>query len=285
MMPPCRYPIVEPHAEGHEVEREPQGSKGRRSETQGRASEGKALMPLPTYRLYLESGPRRRKTMVHVLDLLGCVAVGPTTEAALAATPEAIGGYRRFLHRHGEPVDPDAAFEMRVIEHVTEGEWLGNGSPYVVFGPDLDPVSDAEVELFLHRFHGLREELATWAAACTDEQFDARPVGGGRTARAILLHVLGPTGGYLAAALGSAPGFSRVVSAAERGELGLPEALRRIDALAAERARATTPEERAAVRERPRERRTLRKALRRMLEHDWEHLAELSRRPGGPPLS
>jgi hypothetical protein len=27
--------------------------------------------------LYLESGPKRRKTMVHVLDLLGCVAVGP----------------------------------------------------------------------------------------------------------------------------------------------------------------------------------------------------------------
>jgi len=25
-------------------------------------------------------------------------------------------------------------------------------------------------------------------------------------------------------------------------------------------------------------------ALRRMLEHGWEHLAELSRRPGGPAL-
>ena len=28
--------------------------------------------------------------------------------------------------------------------------------------------------------------------------------------------------------------------------------------------------------------RTLCKALRRILEHDWEHLAELARRPGGP---
>ena len=51
-----------------------------------------------------------------------------------------------------------------------------------------------------------------------------------------------------------------------------------------ERVRATTPAERAAVRLRPNDRRTLRKALRRTLEHDWEHLAELSRRPGGPPL-
>ncbi len=27
--------------------------------------------------LYLESGPGRRKTLVHVLDLLGCLAVAP----------------------------------------------------------------------------------------------------------------------------------------------------------------------------------------------------------------
>jgi len=54
--------------------------------------------------------------------------------------------------------------------------------------------------------------------------------------------------------------------------------------MAAERVHATTPAERAAVRERPKDIRTLRKAFRRMLEHDWEHLAELSRRPGGPSL-
>jgi predicted RNase H-like HicB family nuclease/uncharacterized damage-inducible protein DinB len=239
---------------------------------------------LTIYALYLESGPRRRKTMVHVLDLLGCVAIGPTTEDALAATPGAIHAYRRFLHRHGEPLDPDAPFETQVVEHVTEGEWLGNGSPYLVFGPDLEPVTDEEIETFLGRFHGLRQELVSWAATQTEAQLDAAPVGGGRTARAVLLHVLGATGGYLAAALGGAPGFSRVHGAAERGELGLAEALRQAEALAVERVRATTPEERVAVRQLPKGPRTLRKALRRMLEHDWEHLAELSRRPGGPPL-
>ncbi len=34
---------------------------------------------MTTYELYLESGPRRRKTMVHVLDLRGRVAAGRTT--------------------------------------------------------------------------------------------------------------------------------------------------------------------------------------------------------------
>jgi predicted RNase H-like HicB family nuclease len=239
---------------------------------------------MKTYDLYLESGPRQRKTMVHVLDLLGCVAVGPTTVEALAATPEAIRAYCRFLRRHGEPVDPDESFETRTAEHITEGLWLGNGSPYVMFGPDWEPVSDEEIEIYLNRFRGLRSELIAWVETQTGEQLDALPAGGGRTGRAIILHLLGATGGYLSAALGSAPGFSRIFGAAERGQIGLVEALQQTEALALERVRNTTPEERAAVRQRPKDVRTLRKALRRMLEHDWEHLAELSRRPEGPPL-
>lgn len=237
-----------------------------------------------TYDLYLESGPRHRKTMVHVLDLLGCVAVGPTTADALAATPEAIRAFRRFLQRHGEPIDPDEPFQTRTAEHITEGAWLGNGSPYIMFRPDWEPVQDEEIDLYLNRFHGLRAELIDWLETQSGEQLDAPPSGGGRTGRAIILHLLGATGGYLSAALGSAPGFSRVFGAAERGQLELVEALRQTETLAFERVRSTTPEERTAVRRRPKDVRTLRKALRRMLEHDWEHLAELARRPNGPPL-
>jgi predicted RNase H-like HicB family nuclease len=240
---------------------------------------------MTTYDLHLESGPRRRKTMVHVLDLVGCVAVGPTTEDAVAATPAAIRAYRRFLQRHGEPIDADTPFETRIAEHITAGEWLGNGSPYLVFGPDLDPLTDAEIESFLCRFAAMREELAAWAAAQSDEYLDAKPETGGRPARAVLLHILGASvGGYLSSALGSAPGFSRIHGAAERGEIALPDGLRRVAVMAAERVHAATPEERVAVRRLPSGPRTLRRGLRRMLEHDWEHLAELSRRPGGPLL-
>lgn len=96
--------------------------------------------------------------------------------------------------------------------------------------------------------------------------------------------MLGAQGVYLAAALGGAPGFGQVHGAAERGELNLPVDLHRTAELAAERVRATTPQERIAVRELSSRSYTRRKALRRMLEHDWEHLAESSKRPGGPPL-
>ncbi|MGH2532064.1 MAG: hypothetical protein ACRDJW_07120 [Thermomicrobiales bacterium] len=237
------------------------------------------------YGLYLESGPKRKKTMVHVLELVGCVANGPTTEEAIAATPEAIRAFRRFLHRHGEAVDPDAPFEIEVVQHIAEANsWLGNGSPYVTFTGDLDPITDDEIEVALRRLHSLREALAAWAETRTDAQLDATPAVKGRTERAILLHVLGPTGAYLSAALGSAPGFSALHGAAERREVPLAEALRKAAEMAEARVRATTPEERAFVRELPRGPRSLRKQMRRILEHDWEHLAELSRRPGGPNL-
>jgi predicted RNase H-like HicB family nuclease len=240
---------------------------------------------MPTYRLYLESGPKHRKTLVHVLDLLGCVATGPTTDDAVAAAPEAIRAYLRFLRRHGASADPEAPIATEVAEHITEGQFLGNGSPTIVFGPDLQPLPDAELDALLERFGWLQDELGAWAAGRTDAELDAPAPGGGRTARAILLHVLAPVGPYLSAALGGAPGFSAVVSAAERGELSFPTAFDRITELAGARARAATPQERSAARRRPTgELRTLRKALRRMLEHDWEHFAELSRRPTGPPL-
>src|SRR5690606_35973766 len=130
---------------------------------------------MATYGLYRESGPRRRKTMVHVLQILGCVAVGPTTDDALAATPEAIRAYLRFLDRCGEKVDLDAPIETQIVEHITEGIWLGNGSPYILYGPDLEPVTDAEMQTFVGRHLRLREELATWAESLSDEALDAVP--------------------------------------------------------------------------------------------------------------
>ena len=79
------------------------------------------------YELYVESAPDSGKTMVHLAELLGCIAKGTSVEGALAATPEAIRGYLRFLERHGGAVDPDAPFATTVAEHVTEGRWTGEG--------------------------------------------------------------------------------------------------------------------------------------------------------------
>src|SRR5258706_574087 len=83
-----------------------------------------------------------------------------------------------------------------------------------------------------------------------------------------MVHVLAVPGAYLSAMVGGVTGFSRLGSAAARGDVPLPEALRRIEEMAARYVRATTTEQRAAVLHSPTQIRTLRKALRRMLEHD-----------------
>lgn len=233
------------------------------------------------YALYLESGPKRRKTMVHALGLLGCNNGGATTEVALEAAPDAIRTYLRFLRRCGEDVDPDAVFTTAVAEHVTQGSWLGNGSPYLTFVPDLDPVTDEEIETFTARFHALREALATWAETQSDDALDAPA--DGRTSRAILQHVLTTPGAYVSPITG-APGVSRIGTQCERRELSLAEGLRQVEAIVSQRLRETTPQQRSEALERGQILRTLRKAIRRTLEHDWEHLVELSRRAGGPEL-
>ena len=239
---------------------------------------------MTTYALYVESGPKRKKTMAHVPALLGCVATGSTTDEALAATPIAIRAYLRFLSRHGEQADPRADFETRVAEHITEGDWLGNGSPYLVFETDLEPVSDDETALHLRRFRWMREELATWVRTQSESQLDAEPAIKGRPARDIILHVLAVPGAYLSAALGGATGFSHLQTEASRGLVPLDQALLRCVDMVDARIAESTSEQRSRVLQRPKDVRTFRKALRRMLEHDWEHIVELSRRPGGPPL-
>ncbi len=239
---------------------------------------------MPIFDLYLESGPRQRKTMVHVLDLAGCIAVGATTAEALAATPDAIRAFQRFLIRQGEPFDPDSPIETRIAEHITEGEFLGNGSPYILFGPDWAPLTSEDVELYLRRIGGTSRELGAWAAARTEEQLAETPAAGGRPAREMLRHVLAARGAFLASALGGAPGVGRIASAYEREELPVQAAFEVSTARFVTIIEAATPEQRAAVRQLPSGPKTLRQALRRLLEHDWEHLAELSRRPGGPML-
>jgi len=234
------------------------------------------------YPLYLESGPKQRKTMVHVLDLVGCIANGPTTQDALDATPAAIETYRRFLARHGEPIDTAAPFTTRVAEHIMQGMRLGEGSSDISFAPDLLPITRDEVEFLLARHRALCHTLAEWADAQPPAYLAATPETG-RAPGAILLHAL-ISGQYLSNVMGGAPGFSALHGAAERGQLPLPEAYRETADKFTTFVRGATDHQLTTIIEKPNNLRTMRKGLRHAIEHLWEHLAELSRRPGGPQL-
>jgi predicted RNase H-like HicB family nuclease/uncharacterized damage-inducible protein DinB len=230
------------------------------------------------YALYLESGPRKQKTMAHVLDLLGCIAQGATTSDAIAAAPEAIRTYLRFLNRHGETVDLEKEITTRVAEHVMEGPWLGNGDPYPGFAPDFQPLSRDELGVFLHRLAWLHDDLLRLTRGLTPEQLLARPASGGRPISRILEHVAASHAGYLNAALGSVDGLRDAVRAVELFPEVQPAALTRVWQISLNRLEAMTAAELNQRIQRGQKTWTARRMLRRMLEHGWEHLLEISRR-------
>jgi uncharacterized damage-inducible protein DinB/predicted RNase H-like HicB family nuclease len=231
------------------------------------------------YALYLESGPQRKSTLVHVVDLLGCAWFGPTTDEAVAAATDEIGAYLRYLKRHGEKVDPDAPIATRIAEHITEGDFLGHGSPQAVYAPDRTPVTVTELATYLWRLEWSRADLLGLVKDASAKALDAKPAKG-RSLRDILLHVLGADSGYLASALGAVKTVNAPVNAAGRGELEVRVALQEARDAATLRLRALTPKERAFVKDHPSGARTMRKTIRRMLEHEWEHRREIARRLG-----
>jgi len=233
------------------------------------------------YALYLESGPRRRKTMVHVLDLLGCIAQGPTTEEALEVTPEAIRAYLRFLRRHGEAVEPESTFTTVVAVHVMEGSWLGNGDPAPGFGPDFQPLSVQDLSIYLKRLVWLRADLLQLIRDVPRKRLVAEPDGAGRSVYRILEHVAGSQCVYLRYLVGKVDGLSEALRAVQQGPEAILSALTHLWQISSSRLEVMTETERGQLVQHGQVTWTARRALRRMLEHEWEHLLEVSHRLDG----
>lgn len=232
------------------------------------------------YPLYLESGPRHKKTMVHVLDLLGCTASGSTTEAALENTPEAIRIFLKFLHRHGQPANPDEAFSTEVVEHITEGVYLGNGDPALVFQPDLSLLADEDLENYIQRLSWMHEDMAALIAGLDSKALAAKPPRG-RPIQAILSHILESEYNYMRAfgKLEELPGLTIFL---KRSQEDLVGSLARMRTLEYARLRALSIQKRWEPFIHWGHTRTARKVIRRMLEHQWEHFVEIAVRLDKP---
>jgi predicted RNase H-like HicB family nuclease len=232
-----------------------------------------------TYPLYLESGPKMKTTMVHVLDLLGCLANGPTTEAALEATPAEIREHLRFLKRHGEKVDPDAEFTTTIAAHVMEGSWIGQGDPAPGFAPDFEPLTPGEESTYRSRFQWLGEDIVALIGEVPDDELPAKP-SKGRVLRDIVAHVANAEIEYFrASGIGKPEGVKQALLAIESVPAG-KIALRLADLwqLLAAQLERITPEVRTAQVQRGEKLWTARRGFRRALEHPWEHLREIQRR-------
>jgi predicted RNase H-like HicB family nuclease/uncharacterized damage-inducible protein DinB len=230
---------------------------------------------VPPFELYLESGPQRKKTLVHVLDLLGCVVQGDTTDEAVAAAPDAIRAYLRYLHRHGEKVDPDEKSEIRIAEHNTEGLFSGQAQ----WPQDLLPLGPAALARYIRWLDWSRAELLALVQRIDEKGLRAKPPKG-RSLREILLHVLDADKSYVYALVGPLKAMGEPTNAADRGDLDLRIALKEARAVAIERLKKLTPAERATVRKAGQSTYSAHRVIRRMLEHEWEHRREIAARLG-----
>ena len=233
---------------------------------------------MTTYALYLESGPQRKKTLLHVLDLLGCVVQGDTTDAAVAAAPDAIRAYRRFLERHGEKLDGASKIETRLAEHNTEGLFSGQA----IWPQDLKPLAPAALVRYLRWLDWSRADLLALVKGIDDKDLRAKPPKG-RSLRDILLHVLGADKAYVYALVGPLKPMGEPSNAAGRGDLDLRIALTEARGAAIDRLKTLTPTERAKVRKAGQSTVSAHRMIRRMLEHEWEHRREIAARLGPLP--
>ena len=208
-------------------------------------------------------------------ELLGCVANGKTTDDAVAATPDAIRAYLRYLKRHGEKVDANETIETRVAEHNTEGLFSGQA----ILPPDLKPIAPRDLARYLRWLHWSREDLLALVRGIDDRRLRARPPKG-RSLHDILLHVLGADKGYVYALVGPLKTMGDPTNAAERGELDLRVALAEARRAALTRLAALTPAERKRVRRTGQSTYSAFRVIRRMLEHEWEHRREIAARVG-----
>ncbi len=234
---------------------------------------------MKAYALYLESGPQQKTTLVHVIELLGCVANGKTTALALERTPEAIRSYLTYLERHGEDVDPKEPFTTRVTEHITTGDFLGQGSPHAVYAPDRRPLSPGDLARFLRWLEWSRADLLALLDGIAERRLSAKPERG-RPVFDILKHIGEAEPQYITGVLGRVKDLTAAGNAIYHERVEIRDGLREERRALIERLRALTPAERKLVVHAPGRVRTMRRGIRRVLEHEWEHRREIAERLG-----
>ncbi len=232
------------------------------------------------YELYLESGPRKRTTMVHVLDLLGCNVHDKTTELALAATTGAIRLFLHFLARHGEGASPAQDITTTIKEHVMEGSWLGYGDPTPGFSRDFEPLPAPFLEQGVRRLGWMKDEIVQTLGQLPHEELFFEPEHG-RTLAAILDHLAESQMVYVRYLIGPPEGASHALRRMRTGEGDLLEVFSQLFDLHLDRLGSLDEEERQATVSHGQVTWTAYRALRRSLEHAWEHLCEIEKRLEG----
>ena len=231
--------------------------------------------------VYVETGPKHRKSMTHVLALPGTIASGDTLEQALDNTRAAILERVVFLRRHGDKPRNPEPIELVVAEEDTTTGFIGFAA--ATFQPDLEPIPKPELERLVRQAEWAREEMLDAARAQRGGLRGAPPGKGRRRSPGeILAHVAGAERAYLNSVVGPVDGLNAAIKTIEANPDDPWDALAHARELLLARIRGMTQEERTGVFKRGKEQRTARRMMRRTLEHEWEHVFELRSRLPAP---
>jgi predicted RNase H-like HicB family nuclease len=230
------------------------------------------------FSLFLESGPKKRKTMVHVLDLLGCVVRGSTTEEALSAVPTVIENYLLFLKSSGEKFDPLEPFSTHVAAHVMEGGWVGEGDPTPGFVPDFLSVNRSDFLCYVFRLNAIHNSILALLKDISINQLTQEPPDGHRSLYRILEHAAESEYTYLRMQMGPDKEIAAACKALSPNDPGLFIALKQIWHLINTRLLAFSDDALAQLVPHGQITWSAYRMMRRMLEHSWEHREEIRER-------
>lgn len=222
---------------------------------------------MTVYNLYLESGPQKKRTLVHALDLLGLNWFGATTDTALEKSRAEIQFYREWLRARGEKIENDA-IEYTVAEHFTRGEFMGHGSPSILFATDHEPLTPKKLETHLRHLKWQREDLMHLVGDLSPKELARKPARG-RSIQEILEHVQEAERAY-PATIKPMPRLPTTRDIFEKLEFTRRDVIEFFSALSAA--------ERRALIVKGNYQRTAMRALRRVMEHEWEHVQEIRAR-------
>lgn len=212
-----------------------------------------------TFSVGLEEG-RDGATLVHALDLPGCVAGGATQEAALTAFSRSLSEWLHTLGRLGEPVpDPETELEIAVDEWLVSDAGVELGESTALFAADRAPLAESELLSLLRRLGDLRGLLLRRVRSLPDDALDR--VWRGRYTARLALEELARGQWWTLSRLGSSSMAEVPTKTIQRLDTAMALVVRRFTEL--------PPDRRDSIVELEGEEWSPRKVLRRLLWLEW----------------
>ncbi len=215
------------------------------------------------YQVHIEIG-RDGSCMAHVEELVGCFAMGPSVEEALAALRQEIPRYLDWLAEQGErPEGPAGPIELKVVEEVrSEARFPSRPEEPVVdfFSHDAAELTSSDLHAAMRLMEQQRRELLEFLKDAPQELLEWRPSPEEQSVLSLLLHMAHAEAYYLAHL---------------EEQVHLYPFLDAVRSWAYHRLSRLSEEDRRRVVDHRGERWSARKVLRRFLEHEREHFAQI----------